>query len=684
MTTDTRPSASALLGKLRLEELSRRAVPEPPSGPESTGSVRTTAGLPRRVVVGVVLTALVILVSLLDWGPARWVELVVTAVVVGWVGWPLLRAAVATTRRRRLGAELPASLGILVALGWGVGALLTGEPGAHFWVTSALTTVLIAGRLVEGRADAATREGLRPLLSTHADDVAVLRIDPRTRITGEIRIATDQLVVGDQFVVRTGELVVADGGVVDGSATLDPSRLFGTTPLVDVAVGDTVAGGAVSTRGRLVIEARSVGKQTLLSRIQRLARTVDSGATLSTRLDRFVDRASALLVPVTLAVAAAALVGWLVTGSDRALTIAVAALVGASPAALALAIPATLRVATGRSARLGVLVKGTEPLEQSRRLDTVLVEQTGAVTTGDLRLRSIAVLGRLSKEAALKAAAAVEQGSDHPIARAIVEGARMARIDLPRITDFATNPGEGATARIKGTEVTVGRAALFDEVDESLLDHAHAHGGHTVFVGWDGVARAALTIEDAVRETSRAGIERLRELGLTAYLMSGDGDRSARRVAEQIGIEPGHVRADLPPSREQAFVAELQKQGRRVAVVGVGRAPTALEQADLGIAMARGTDVETDAADMVVLQPSLTAVADAIALARRARGVVRENIVVAVAYNAAVLVLAATGVLHPLVAAATGAVASVLVLGNALRLRGSREAAPEDAPRTTR
>jgi Cu+-exporting ATPase len=671
MTTDTRPSASALLGRLRDDERARQADS---ADPKLSSATRAAEGLRRRVVLAALLTAVVLLVSLPDWAAGPWIELVLTTVVVGWCGWPLLRRAVAGLRARRAGRDLPSSFGLLVAFGWAVGALLGDGPGSHFWGTAALTTLLLAGRLVEARADAATREGLRPLLSTHADDVAVLRIDPRTRITGEIRIATDQLVVGDQFVVRTGELVVADGGVVDGSATLDRSRLLGATPLVDVAVGDSVAGGAVSTKGRLVIQARTVGERTLLSRIQRLAQTVDSGSTLSTRLDRFVDRASALLTPVTLVIAAAALVGWLVTGSERALTIAVATLVGASPAALALAIPSALRVATGRSAELGILVKGTEPLEQSRRVDTVVLEQTGVVTTGDLRLRSIAVLGRLSKEAALKAAAAVEQGSTHPIALAIVDGARIARIELPRITDFATNPGEGATARIRGTEVTVGRAALFDEVDETLLDHAHAHGGHTVFVGWDGIAHAALTVEDAVRDSSRAGIERLRELGLTAYLVSGDGDRGARRVAEHIGIEPGKVRAELPPSREQAFVADLQRQGRRVLLVGAGDAPAALEQADLGIAVARGTDVETDAGDVVVLRQDLSAVADAVALSRQARAVMRQNIAGAGAYNGLVLVLAAAGVLHPLVAAALGAVASVVVLGNALRLRGYRRA----------
>ncbi len=674
MTTETRPSASALLGKLRDQELFRQAAAgssgsDGPAGPVGADP-RATEELGSATRRAAMLTGVVVVLALFDWTVGAWLQLVLAALVVLWCGLPLHRRAVAGLRARRLSRELPGSLGSLVALGWGFGALLGADSGWLFAIAAGLTTVLLSGRLVEAHLDAVTREGLRPLLSTAADDVAVLRIDPRTRITGEIRIATDQLVEGDQFVVRTGEVVVADGGVVDGSATLDPSRLLGEMPPVEVAVGDPVAGGAVSTRGRIVIEARTVGERTLLRRVQRVAQSIDSGSTLSTPLDRLADRAAALLVPGVLIIGLGSLVGWLVTDSTRFLTMAVSVLAGASPSALALAIPSALRVTTGRSARLGVLVKGTEPLERSRHLDTVVLEQAGAVTVGELKLRSIAVRGRLSKSAALKAAAAVSQGSDEPVAQAIVAGAKLARMDLPRITDFAANPGEGATARIKGTEVTVGEAVLFEEVDDVLLDHAHSHGGHTVYVGWDGIAQAALTVEDAIRDTSRPGVERLRELGLTAYLLSGESDRAARRLAGQVGIEPGQVRSEMTPSTEHAFVTDLQQQGRRVALVGLGAAASAMEQADLGIAMAAGTELETDPADIVVLRPDLAAVAEAISLSRRARAVVRQNIGLAAIWNALALALAIAGVLHPLVAAVLGAAASVVVLANALRLRG--------------
>jgi Cu+-exporting ATPase len=670
MTTDTTPSASALLEKLRAQMSARQAGSRPAWSTLSPARDRLLV----RLVVALVLTGAILVLTRYyrSWAPEVWVQLALAALVTGWCAWPLHRATVAAARDQGVSRDVPVSLGLTVAFAWSAGELIGDVRGSHFWTVGAMTALVLAGRLQEFRTDEATRQGLRPLLSTRVDDVAVLRIDPRTRITGEIRIATDQLVVGDQFVVRTGEIVVADGGVVDGSATLDRSRVLGDVPPVDVAVGDSVAGGALSTRGRLVIEARSVGADTLLSRIQRLARTVDAGTTLSTRIDRFVDRASALLVPLTLVLGVSAVGWWFVTGSSRALTVAVSVLVGTSPAALALAVPSVLRAATGRSAQLGILVKGTEPLEQSRLVDTVVVDQTGTVTCGELELRSIAVLGRLPKAAALKAAAAVEQGADDPVARAILAGARLARIELPRITDFAASPGEGATARIKGAEVTVGRAALFDDVDDTLLAHARAHGGHTVFVGWDGTARAALTVEDVVRPSSRGGIERLRKLGLTAYLTSSARDRTARAVAAQVDIEPDHVRSDAAGDRAHIFVAELQRQGRRVAMVGTGRTASGLEQADLGIALADGTDVATESADIIVLRPDLEAVADAIGLSRVARTVTRQNIAGAVGYNAVVLALGLTGVLVPVIAAAGAALASLVVLANALRLRDYR------------
>jgi Cu+-exporting ATPase len=381
---------------------------------------------------------------------------------------------------------------------------------------------------------------------------------------------------------------------------------------------------------------------------------------------------SAVLVPVVLGVAAATLVGWLLTGHDvgRSLGVAVTVLLIACPRALGLATPTALLVGTGRGAQLGTFVTGPEVLESTRRVDTVVLDKTGTVTTGELRLRSIAVRGRLSKKAALVAAAAVEQGSEHPVAQAIVAGARLARLDLPRIRDFEANPGEGATARIRDTEVTVGKAVLFEQVDPALVEHAATHAGTTVYVGWDGVAQAALTVEDTVRDTSPAAVARLQALGLTPYLLTGDSAANARSIAEQVGIDPAHVRAEVLPADKHEVVTALQREGRVVAMVGDGvDDAAALAQSDLGIAMGTGTDVATASADIVLARPDLSAAGDAIALSRATLRVVRQNLAWAFGYNVVAIPLAAFGLLDPMVAGAATALSSVLVVVSSLRLR---------------
>ena len=389
-------------------------------------------------------------------------------------------------------------------------------------------------------------------------------------------------------------------------------------------------------------------------------------------MQRLADRVSAVFVPVVLVIAAATLIAWLVTGHElgQAIAVAVTVLIIACPCALGLATPTALLVGTGRGAQLGTLIKGPQVLEDTRRVDTVLLDKTGTVTTGHLQLRSIAVRGRLSKAAALTAAAAVEQGSEHPIARAVVAGAQQARLTLPRIRDFTTNPGEGATALIKDTEVVVGKAALFDTVAPELLEHAMTQAGTTVFVGWAGEAQAALTVEDTVRESSRAAIARLRELGLTPYLLTGDSATNARSVAEQVGIAADHVRADVLPADKHRVVTELQRSGRVVAMVGDGvNDAAALAQADLGLAMGSGTDVAMDSADIVLVRADLEAVADAIALSRQTLRIIKQNLAWAFGYNTAAIPLAAFGLLNPMIAGATMALSSVLVVTNSLRLK---------------
>jgi Cu+-exporting ATPase len=674
-----RPVATALLGRLSEQADRHLHRPEAPEGPGQSGG--TTAGhrtsapgkstLQLRLTVAVLLTVPVFLVAMVlpKFSAGPWLELVLTTPVVVWCAWPFHRAAALNARHLSSTMDTLVSIGVLAAYLYSVGALLAGQEHLYFETAAVVTTFLLVGRFLEARAKASGHDALRSLLELGAKDVSVLRIDPRTRVTAETRIPTQDLVVGDQFIVRPGEKVATDGMVLDGTSAIDASLVTGESVPVDVAPGHAVSGGTINKTGRLVVEATRVGPDTLLAGIQRL---VESAQTGKAPVQRLADRVSAVFVPVVLVIALATFITWLTTGHGLAssLGVAVTVLVIACPCALGLATPTALLVGTGRGAQLGTLIKGPQVLEDTRRVDTVVLDKTGTVTTGDLRLRTIAVTPGLNKKAALTAAAAVEQGSEHPIARAIVAASRQARITLPRIYDFTTNPGEGASARIKDTEVTVGKPALFESVDAALLRHAANHGGTTVFVGWDGTARAALTVEDTVRDSSRAAITRLRELGLTPYLLTGDGAASARSVAEQVGIEPDRVRADVLPADKHAVVADLQRQGRVVAMVGDGiNDAAALAQADLGLAMGSGTDIAMDSADIVLVRSDLDAVGDAIELSRATLRTIKQNLLWAFGYNTLAIPVAAFGLLNPMIAGGAMALSSVLVVTNSLRLK---------------
>ena len=684
-----RPAAGALLEKLRAQELARQKVRPDHDGHERhERHERHDAQDPAdhlehtpaqdvirpRLVAAVALTVpvLVLATFLPSLAASPWLQLLLSTPVVLWCAWPFHRAAAVNARHLASTMDTLVSLGVAAAYGYSVVELLTGtgdETHLYFEVAAVVTTFLLAGRFLEARAKDSGKDALRSLLDLGAKDVAVLRIDPQTRTTSETRVPVEQLVVGDQFIVRPGEKVATDGVVLDGSSAVDASLVTGESTPVDVGPGDAVTGGSVNTTGRIVVEARRVGSETMLAGIQRLVETAQTG---KAKVQRLADRVSAVFVPAVLAIALVTFVAWLATGHDlsRSLAVAVTVLIIACPCALGLATPTALLVGTGRGAQLGTLIKGPQVLEDTRRVDTVVLDKTGTVTTGELRLRRIAVRGRLSKKAALTAAAAVEQGSEHPIARAIVDGAALARIDLPRIRDFQSNPGEGASARIKDTEVTVGKAALFESVDPALVEHASRQAGTTVFVGWDGVAQAALTVEDTVRDTSKAAIDRLRALGLTPYLLTGDSASNARSVAEQVGIPSSHVRSDVMPADKHRIVTELQQQHQVVAMVGDGvNDAAALAQADLGLAMGSGTDVAMDSADIVLVRTDLDAVADAIGLSRQTLRVIKQNLAWAFGYNTAAIPLAAFGLLNPMVAGAAMALSSVLVVTNSLRLK---------------
>ena len=647
--------------------------PEPPEA----GGVRATRptderGLRPRLLVAAVLTVplVVIAMGVEHWTAGRWLQLVLATPVALWCAWPFHRAAAVTARHGASTMDTLVSIGVLAAYGWSLVALVAGGEHGHLYFETAavVTTFLLLGRVLEARAKASGRDALESLADLRPQTATLLRPDLAGGPGVETVVPAAALRVGDRFVVRPGERVATDGVVVDGASALDRSMVTGESVPVDVGVGDQVTGGTVNAHGRLVVRATSVGAQTVLAQLTALVEAAQTG---KAPIQRLADRVSAVFVPVVLLLAAATFVGWLATGHDvaTALKVAITVLVIACPCALGLATPTALLAGTGRGARMGVLIKGPEVLENTRRVDTVVLDKTGTVTAGDLAVAAVVTAGRLDGSAALRAAAAVEAGSEHPIARAIVAAAAREGVDVPAATDFLALPGNGARATIKGTEVTVGRADLFDTIPTELT-RLRAREGSTVYVGWDATARAAFTVTDTVRPTSSAAIERLAALGLTAYLLTGDEERTAHAVADRVGIPRERVYAGVRPDGKHAVVTALQQAGRTVAVVGdgVNDAP-ALAAADLGIAMGSGTAVAADSADIVLMRADLGAAADAVALSRKTLRVIKQNLAWAFGYNLLALPVAMLGLLNPMIAGAAMAFSSVFVVTNSLRLR---------------
>ena len=647
--------------------------PEPPEA----GGVRATRptderGLRPRLLVAAVLTVplVVIAMGVEHWTAGRWLQLVLATPVALWCAWPFHRAAAVTARHGASTMDTLVSIGVLAAYGWSLVALVAGGEHGHLYFETAavVTTFLLLGRVLEARAKASGRDALESLADLRPQTATLLRPDLAGGPGVETVVPAAALRVGDRFVVRPGERVATDGVVVDGASALDRSMVTGESVPVDVGVGDQVTGGTVNAHGRLVVRATSVGAQTVLAQLTALVEAAQTG---KAPIQRLADRVSAVFVPVVLLLAAATFVGWLATGHDvaTALKVAITVLVIACPCALGLATPTALLAGTGRGARMGVLIKGPQVLENTRRVDTVVLDKTGTVTAGDLAVAAVVTAGRLDGSAALRAAAAVEAGSEHPIARAIVAAAAREGVDVPAATDFLALPGNGAHATIKGTEVTVGRADLFDTIPTELT-RLRAREGSTVYVGWDATARAAFTVTDTVRPTSSAAIERLAALGLTAYLLTGDEERTAHAVADRVGIPRERVYAGVRPDGKHAVVTALQQAGRTVAVVGdgVNDAP-ALAAADLGIAMGSGTAVAADSADIVLMRADLGAAADAVALSRKTLRVIKQNLAWAFGYNLLALPVAMLGLLNPMIAGAAMAFSSVFVVTNSLRLR---------------
>jgi P-type Cu+ transporter len=645
--------------------------------PAMTHDVVSKDSLRTRMVVASVLGAMVAILHMVPpvadalGMTGHWLQLVLTLPVYLWAAWPFHRAAAINARHLSSTMDTLVSVGTTAAMGWSVVALLTGfSHDMYFEVVAVVTAFLLIGRYIEARAKAQGRSALTSLLELGAKDVAVLRQQVGSGAWSELRVPIEELQTGMRFVVRPGEKVATDGRVVDGSSTIDASMVTGESMPVEVDAGDEVTGATVNGHGRLVVEATRVGRETTLARITELVEQAQTG---KAPVQRLADRISAVFVPAVLVISLVTFVLWLLTGHSvaEALAPAVAVLIIACPCALGLATPTALLTGTGRGAELGILIKGPQILESTRRVDTVVLDKTGTITTGEPVLTDVVTTGSLPQEAALKAAASVETGSEHPVARAIVEGARERGVEPSPITGFTNLPGRGARAAIKDVEVTVGKPDLFDAVPEELHAAVDAGTGTTVLVGWDGTARAAITVADTARTSSAAAVARLRELGLTPYLLTGDNEHTARAVAREVGIDDANVDAGVLPQDKYAHVRALQDRGRVVAMVGDGvNDAAALAQADLGMAMGSGTDVAAESADIVLMRADVDTVADAIGLSRKTLRVIKENLVWAFGYNTLAIPLAAFGMLTPLIAGGAMALSSVLVVLNSLRLKG--------------
>jgi P-type Cu+ transporter len=635
------------------------------------------ARLRRRLLVSLALAVPVVALAMVAAWQFRgwqWASLVLASPVAVWGAWPLHRAAVRAARHGAATMDTLISVGVGAAYLWSLYVLVSGRPGGTYLeVAAGVTALVLLGRYLEARAKRRSGAALRALLSLGARDVAVLRGG------AEVRVPAADLAVGEEFVVRPGEKIAADGLVIRGSSAVDTSMLTGEPVPAEVGPGDGVTGGCVNASGSLVVRATRVGADTQLAHMARLVAEAQAGKAPAQRL---ADRVSAVFVPAVMAVAAATLIGWLAAGqaAGAAFTAAVAVLIIACPCAMGLATPTAILVGTGRGAQLGILIKGPEVLESTRAVDTIVLDKTGTVTTGRMSLAAAVAAPGEDLDDVLRLAGAVEAASEHPVAAAIAAGARD-RLGggLPAVADFASDQGLGVRGVVAGHAVMVGRAAWLEAtwarpVPAELAARAaqaEAAAQTAVFAGWDGRVRGVLAVSDTIKPTSAAAVGRLRGMGLRPVLLTGDNDRAARAVAAAVGI--GEVFAGVLPAGKADVIRSLQRDGRVVAMAGDGvNDAAALAQADLGLAMGTGTDAAIEAADLTLVRGDLLAVPDAIALSRRTLATIKGNLFWAFGYNAAAIPLAALGFLNPLIAAAAMAFSSVFVVSNSLRLRRFR------------
>ncbi|MFF7068446.1 heavy metal translocating P-type ATPase [Streptomyces pseudovenezuelae] len=644
--------------------------------------------LRQRLLVSVALAVPVVALSMvpaLQFDNWQWLALTLASPVVVWGAWPFHKAAWTNTRHGAATMDTLVSVGTLAAFGWSLWALFFGDAGMpgmrerfeltvggmdgastiYLEVAAGVTAFILLGRYLEARAKRHAGAALRALMELGAKDVSVLR-DGR-----EVRIPAERLAVGDRFVVRPGEKIATDGTVVVGASAVDASMLTGESVPVDVGVGDAVTGATVNAGGRIVVAATRIGADTRLARMAKLVEDAQNG---KAQVQRLADRVAAVFVPVVIGIAVATFGGWLGATGDTAaaFTAAVAVLIIACPCALGLATPTALMVGTGRGAQLGILIKGPEVLESTRRVDTVVLDKTGTVTTGRMTLQEVHVVRDADEKQVLRLAGALEHASEHPVARAVAVGAEERVGPLPAAERFENVPGKGVRGRVEGREVAVGR--LFDVLPAELArakEEAERDGRTAVVVGWDGVARGVLAVADAVKGTSAEAVRSLRALGLTPVLLTGDNRTVAEAVARAVGID--EVIAEVLPEDKVDAVRRLQGRGRVVAMVGDGvNDAAALAAADLGLAMGTGTDAAIEAGDLTLVRGDLRVAADAIRLSRRTLATIKGNLVWAFGYNVAALPLAAAGLLNPMIAGAAMAFSSVFVVTNSLRLRTFR------------
>ncbi|MEB3021571.1 heavy metal translocating P-type ATPase [[Mycobacterium] crassicus] len=617
------------------------------------------AGQLRPRLIGSALLALPVVV--LSMVPAwqfsgwQWLVFALTTPIVAWGGYPFHRAAARTAVHGAATMDTLVSLGTLAAYVWSAVAVITGSGHLYFEVAAVVTVFLLTGRFAESHAKRSAGAALRELLELGAKDAAVMRRGPDG--LKETRVPIADLRVGDVVVVRPGERVATDGIVIDGSTALDTSAMTGESLPVEVGVDDQVLGGVLNTTGLVLVRATRVGADTQLARMAQLVTDAQAG---KASIQRLADRVSAVFVPAVLVIATLTLAGWLLAGQPAAaaFTAAVAVLIIACPCALGLATPTAILVGTGRGAQLGILIKNPQVLEAVKDIDTVVLDKTGTVTTGVMSVGGLAVDRGEDPNTVLARAAAVESGSEHPIAAAIVAGAKAAALEVGRVTEFVSRPGHGVAGVVDGVRVEVTRSAAAHET------------GTAVEVSWDGRARGTITLTDTVRPTSAAAVAELKAMGITPVLLTGDGAAVARKVAREVGIDPADVIADVLPADKADAVKNLQARGRRVAMVGDGvNDSVALATADIGMAMGTGTDAAIEAGDLTLVRGDLGTVPAALRLSARTLRIIRQNLVWAFGYNVAAIPLAAAGLLNPMIAGAAMAASSVLVVTNSLRLR---------------